>query len=183
MRLHQIGIKSMRRHVDFITSAMDLVGLILTALPFIFIPKPVKFTFSSEYGIITSLQPVADAINAVSRDIRLIKWVLLGFAILVASSVVKVIKHAKSKSIPKIAKEIIIEQRNGTYFFDEEGKRLGSDDGVVPIPLYKGMRITIHGYDDIFEVADWNYHHGHPDEQAGLRIILKRGMNVTLPIA
>jgi hypothetical protein len=63
---------------------------------------------------------------------------------------------------------------NGTYFYDEDGKRLGSHDGVIPIPLYKGMEITIHGYDGIFKVIDWNYHHGHPDEEAGLRIMLKK---------
>ena len=62
----------------------------------------------------------------------------------------------------------------GTYFLDEEGKSLGSADGVVPIPLYKGMVITIHGHDGTFEVVDWTYHHGHPDEQAGLHIILKK---------
>jgi hypothetical protein len=62
----------------------------------------------------------------------------------------------------------------GTYFLDEEGKSLGSDDGVLPIPLYKGMLITIHGHDGTFGVVDWNYHHGHADEQAGLRIILER---------
>lgn len=62
----------------------------------------------------------------------------------------------------------------GTYFLDEEGKSLGNADGIIPIPLYKGMEITIHAHDSIFEVVDWNYHHGHPDEHAGLRIILKR---------
>ena len=62
----------------------------------------------------------------------------------------------------------------GTYFLDEEGKNLGSDEGVLPIALYKGMLITIHGHDGTFGVVDWNYHHGNPDEQAGLRIILER---------
>ncbi len=62
----------------------------------------------------------------------------------------------------------------GTFFYDElSGKRLGSDDDVVPIPLYKGMIITIHSYDEVFEVTDWQYHHGHPDEEAGLKIWLK----------
>lgn len=60
-----------------------------------------------------------------------------------------------------------------TYFLDRDGKSLGSDDGILPIPLYKGMFITIRGHDGPFEVVDWNYHHGHSDEQAGLRIILK----------
>ena len=60
-----------------------------------------------------------------------------------------------------------------TYFMDEEGKSLSSNDGVLPIPLYKGMLITIHGHDEPFEVVDWNYHIGHSDEKSGLRIILK----------
>jgi hypothetical protein len=59
------------------------------------------------------------------------------------------------------------------FFYDWEGQRLGSSD-IWPIPLYKGMEVTIHGHDGIFEVMDWNYHHGHPDEEWGLRIILKR---------
>ena len=67
----------------------------------------------------------------------------------------------------------IMSPDDGTYFMDEEGKSLGSRDGVLPIPLYKGMLITIHGYDGTFEVVDWNYHLGHPDEKGGLRIILK----------
>lgn len=48
-----------------------------------------------------------------------------------------------------------------TIFYDIEGKRLGSDDIILPITLYKGMIITIHGYSNKFEVVDWNYHHGH----------------------
>jgi hypothetical protein len=61
-----------------------------------------------------------------------------------------------------------------TIFYDTEGKRLGSDEILLPITLYKGMEFTIHGWEGtVFEVVDWNYHHGHPDEDAGLRIILK----------
>lgn len=59
-----------------------------------------------------------------------------------------------------------------TYFRSEGGDQLGSAEGVLPIPLYKGMTITIHGHSGEFAVVDWNYHHGHPDEAAGLRIIL-----------
>jgi hypothetical protein len=59
------------------------------------------------------------------------------------------------------------------FFYDTNGKRLGSDD-LQPIPLYEGMTITIHGYDDTFKVVEWNYHHGHPDEEGGLRIILEK---------
>ena len=60
-----------------------------------------------------------------------------------------------------------------TYFYTKEGRRLASDAGILPITLFKGMRITIHGYDATFEVSDWQYHHGHEDEEAGLKIILK----------
>jgi len=61
-----------------------------------------------------------------------------------------------------------------TIFYDTENNRLGSDIGILPITLYKGMIITIHGYKNkLFEVVDWSYHHGQPDENAGLHIILK----------
>ncbi len=61
-----------------------------------------------------------------------------------------------------------------TYFYDIEGKRLGSDVILLPIQLYKGMHFTIHSYEGtVFEVVDWSYHHGHPDEEAGLKIFLK----------
>lgn len=61
-----------------------------------------------------------------------------------------------------------------TIYYDTEGKRLGIDEFLLPITLYKGMEITIHGYGGtIFEVVDWNYRKGHPDENARLRITLK----------
>lgn len=62
-----------------------------------------------------------------------------------------------------------------TYFKLEDGSPLGNVDGIIPIPLYQGMTITIHGHEgEFFEVVDWNYHHGHPDENTGLRIILRK---------
>ena len=61
-----------------------------------------------------------------------------------------------------------------TIYYNTEGDRLGSDDFLLPITLYKGMEITIHSHEEtVFEVASWNYHKGHTDEDAGLRIILK----------
>ena len=60
-----------------------------------------------------------------------------------------------------------------TYFYNSEGKLLGSAEGLLSIPLYKGMKITIHGHDAAFEVTEWEYHHGHEGEHAGLHIILK----------
>jgi hypothetical protein len=61
-----------------------------------------------------------------------------------------------------------------TWFCDEEGNRLGSDEGILPILLYKGMKITMHGHPDKeFKVMEWYYHHGQPDEESGLRIILR----------
>lgn len=60
-----------------------------------------------------------------------------------------------------------------TYFFDEEGNSLSSQPGILPIPLFKGMEITIHGHQGAYEVVNWTYHIGQPDEGAGLTITLK----------
>ena len=62
-----------------------------------------------------------------------------------------------------------------TYFFnfDNADQRFGSLDGILPITLYKGMKITIHGFELPFLVESWCYHLGHSDENAGLRIYLK----------
>lgn len=61
-----------------------------------------------------------------------------------------------------------------TRFIDEEsGNELANNVGLLPISLFKGMVMTIHGHSRPFEVLDWSYTHGHPDENAGLRIILK----------
>lgn len=63
---------------------------------------------------------------------------------------------------------------NITIYYSTDGTRLGSDVFLLPITLYKGMKFTIHGSEGtVFEVVEWNYHKGHPDEDAGLRIILK----------
>jgi hypothetical protein len=62
----------------------------------------------------------------------------------------------------------------GTYFYLEDGQRLGSADSLLPITLYKGMIVTVHGHDGAFEVLEWSYHHGHPDEEWGLKIVLKQ---------
>ena len=61
---------------------------------------------------------------------------------------------------------------NKTLFYDTDGKLLADEDFILPIALYKGMTMTIHGYPGAFEVVDWNYHYGHADEDPGLRIIL-----------
>lgn len=60
----------------------------------------------------------------------------------------------------------------GTYFYHIDGHKLGDDNEVIPVTLYKGMVITIHGHDEAFEVVEWSYHHGHGDEEAGLQIRL-----------
>jgi hypothetical protein len=70
--------------------------------------------------------------------------------------------------------EVSMDERNfGTYFLDSDGRKLGDYPELLPIPLYKGMTITLHGQSRQYEVVDWNFHHGHPDEDAGLRIILE----------
>jgi hypothetical protein len=57
-------------------------------------------------------------------------------------------------------------------FFVCGKKTLIEEDGILPIPLFKGMIISIHGYEKDFVVENWTYHHGHPDENAGLTIYL-----------
>jgi|GEM_PF-3073257 len=60
-----------------------------------------------------------------------------------------------------------------TYFYDTNKKRLADHPGILPIPLYKGMKMSIHGLSQEYEVVDWNFHKGHEDEKGGLRIFLK----------
>jgi hypothetical protein len=59
-----------------------------------------------------------------------------------------------------------------THFVDLQGRELADSPGILPIPLYKGMQITIHGHPKPFTVLDWSYHHGQPDETPGLKVIL-----------
>ncbi|MCB9763906.1 MAG: hypothetical protein H6739_29315 [Alphaproteobacteria bacterium] len=60
-----------------------------------------------------------------------------------------------------------------TRFYDTEGMKLGSLPGHFFIPLYKGMRITIHSSQDEYVVKRWEFHLGHADENAGLRVVLE----------
>ncbi len=60
-----------------------------------------------------------------------------------------------------------------TYFIAESGKVILKKQGMLAVPMYKGMTISIHGY-GIFLVVDWSYHFGGgPDENSGLHIIVK----------
>lgn len=77
--------------IEPITLILDLIGLIVIYLYLFFIPKPVEFTFNREYGVTTSFQPIADAINSISRDFALIKRMQYGFFILVISLIMKLI--------------------------------------------------------------------------------------------
>ncbi len=54
------------------------------------IPKPFKLVFNSPYGIITDLQPIADAINKITRDFDLIYKMRFGFYILVFGMITKI---------------------------------------------------------------------------------------------
>ena len=67
----------------------------------------------------------------------------------------------------------------GVYFYNTEGTRLGTLSWTA-LPLYKGMRITIHGHDRQYTVVRWEFHHGHPDEEAGLRVVLQDQGNTQL---
>jgi hypothetical protein len=77
------------RVIDLVTLLLDLVGLVLISWYLFSIPQPVQFTFNQEYGVITSLKPVADAINKISGDIALIGKMRCGFYVLVFSLVLK----------------------------------------------------------------------------------------------
>lgn len=70
------------------------------------------------------------------------------------------------------------ESSYATYFYDTDKELLGDCPGILPIPLYKGMKISIHSYDYEYEVVDWNFHHGHEDEKSGLRIFLEETSNI-----
>jgi hypothetical protein len=60
-----------------------------------------------------------------------------------------------------------------TRFENCDGELLGDMPGLLAITLCKGMQITIHGQNRKFRVAEWRFHHGHPDEDAGLTIVLE----------
>jgi len=72
------------------TLVLDLLGLTLISLNLFSIHDPIKFVFDQPYGIITDLQPVADAINSVFRDLILIKKMRIGFYILAFSLILKI---------------------------------------------------------------------------------------------
>jgi hypothetical protein len=79
------------RVIELITLVLDMIGLVLISWYLFSIPEPVKFIFNQEYGVITSLQPIADAINSISRNIALINRMRYGFFILVISLILKLI--------------------------------------------------------------------------------------------
>ncbi len=60
-----------------------------------------------------------------------------------------------------------------TFFVDKNGQALGDSQNLFPIPLYKGMEITIHSHNKPFKVIEWKFHVGHPDESTGLTVILE----------
>ena len=83
--------------IEPITLGLDLIGLILISWFLFAIPEPVKFVFNSPYGIPVNYDFVSDAINAISRNMSLIKKGRWGFCILIISILLKcanwVIKH------------------------------------------------------------------------------------------
>ena len=78
----------------------------------------------------------------------------------------------KSTCQPK-ACDLLVEEHRGTYFYDTEGNRLGSEIGIVPVTFYQGMTVTINDHDCSYRVVGWNYHLGYKHEEAGLRVILE----------
>mgnify|MGYP003592384937 FL=1 len=60
-----------------------------------------------------------------------------------------------------------------TRFENRDGELLGDMPGLLAITLYKDMEITLHGQNGMFKVAEWRFHHGHSDENAGLTVVLE----------
>ena len=77
------------RYLEFTTLFLDFAGLVLISWCLFSIPEPVEFTFNQEYGVITSLQPLADTINSITRDLDTISRMRTGFCILVVSLILK----------------------------------------------------------------------------------------------
>jgi hypothetical protein len=77
------------RVLELITLVLDLAGLLLISWYLFSIPEPVKFIFNQEYGIITSLQPIADAINEINRNFAVINRMRFGLFILIISLILK----------------------------------------------------------------------------------------------
>jgi len=75
--------------LELVTILLDLLGLVLISLFLLSVPKPTKFVFNQEFGIIESLQPVADAINEISRNFKLIRRMRIGLGILVGNLLLK----------------------------------------------------------------------------------------------
>jgi hypothetical protein len=75
--------------LELLTLFLDLGGLILISWYLFFIPGPVSFEVT--YNTLKNLQPVKDAINAISRNINLIKKMRIGFSVLVFSLLIKIL--------------------------------------------------------------------------------------------
>lgn len=77
------------RILELIALSLDFVGLIFVSWNLFSIPEPTKFVFNHEYGLITSLQPIADAINEISGNLALIYRMRIGLVILIVSMFLK----------------------------------------------------------------------------------------------
>ncbi len=78
--------------IEPITLGMDLIGLTLISWFLFSIPEPVRFVYDSPYGIPDNYDFVSDAINAISRNMSLIKKGRWGFVILLISILLKLTK-------------------------------------------------------------------------------------------
>ncbi len=72
---------------NLIALILDLIGFVFISWYLFSIPKPLAFLFDSPYGIRTDLQPIADAINMITRDFGLIYKMRFGFFILISSQI------------------------------------------------------------------------------------------------
>ena len=81
----------LRVHIEPLTLFFDLIGLVFISWHLFSIPTSVKFVSNKEFGVITNIQDVEDAINKISRNFALIKKTRIGFFILFISLILKII--------------------------------------------------------------------------------------------
>jgi len=62
------------------------------------------------------------------------------------------------------------------YFYNSNGKTVANLD-FFSLPLYKGMKIEIHGYKNDFTVKEWFFRIEHPDKDPGLHVYLNEEAN------
>lgn len=75
--------------INLLSLILDFIGFVFISWYLFSIPNLLKFVFDSPYGVVTDLQPIANAINNITRDFDLIYKMRFGFFILIISQIIK----------------------------------------------------------------------------------------------